>query len=166
MSKFATVLIARELLHVTCYTIQIEGEPLSLFHQFIKEHGTERYREHLSVIRDLITILGKEHGARKERFRNEAYQGGEAVALPSDIKYTKKKCDLRLYCMWINENAVVLFGGAEKTAPTAQDCDNVRPHFLLANELTKAIDKAIRNRDLKIAPNGRLILEPDFTFEL
>jgi hypothetical protein len=172
MSKFATILIAHELLYVTFYTIKIKGEPqsegesLPLFHQFINDHSSERFKKHLDVIKNLIRGMGNEHGARRERFRNEAYGGGEAVALPSYIEYTRKKCDLRLYCMWINENAVFLFGGGEKTALTAQECDNVRSHFLLANELTKAIDKAIRNRELKIAPNGRLIFEPNFTFEL
>jgi hypothetical protein len=59
----------------------------------------------------------------------------------------------------------VLFSGAEKTADKAQDCDQVRPHFQLANRLAKAIDQAIREGEIAISPEtGWLIYADDLTF--
>ncbi|HCY82329.1 MAG TPA: hypothetical protein DHV22_12375, partial [Xanthomarina gelatinilytica] len=45
-------------------------------------------------------------------------------------------------------HVVFLFSGDIKTANNAQDCPNVKPHFLLANQLTKAIDEAFKNQDI------------------
>ncbi len=169
MNTFATIIKARELLHVTYYTIQIEGDSHSLFHQFLNDHSDEKYKKHLLVIRHWMTKIGTEIGAQEDYFRPEAFDGGDASALPPSIKITRKKCDLRLYCMRVNSNAVFLFSGAikSKEARRAQDCDNVRPHFVLANKLTKAIEKALISRDITIHPHtGRLVFDADFTLEL
>ena len=58
------------------------------------------------------------------------------------------------------------FNGAEKTAQTAQECDNVRPHFTLANQLTQAIDQAIKDGDIQFSENDDLIFEPTLTLEI
>lgn len=44
---------------------------------------------------------------------------------------------------------VILFSGAIKTANYAQDCPNVSLHFKQANQLTKAIDTAIKVKDIR-----------------
>lgn len=41
-----------------------------------------------------------------------------------------------------------LFNGDIKTSQYAQDCPNVKKHFKLANQLTKAIDKAFADKDI------------------
>jgi hypothetical protein len=69
--------------------------------------------------------------------------------------------------MRINDAIVILFSGAEKTAPQAQDCPNVRPHFLLANRLSKAIQEAILEKDIIIdEEKGELIIDADYQLEL
>lgn len=169
MNRFATLIKARELLLVTYYTIQFEGDPYSLFHQFLNDHSDEVYTKHLSVIRKWMTKIGTEIGAHEAYFRPEAFDGGDASALPPSIQITRKKCDIRLYCMRVNFNVVILFSGAVKSkkARTAQECDHVRPHFILANRLTKAIEKALDSRDITIHPQtGRLVFDTDLTLEL
>ena len=64
---------------------------------------------------------------------------------PMLIENGKKSANnLRLYCLRAIERLVFLFGGDLKTALKAQDCPNVKPHFILANKLTKAIDEAFK----------------------
>jgi hypothetical protein len=43
---------------------------------------------------------------------------------------------------------VILFNGAIKTEAKAQECANVKSHFLLANQLTTIIDKAFQEHDI------------------
>jgi len=59
-----------------------------------------------------------------------------------------KNNNLRLYCLRANENVVFLYSGGLKTTQKAQDCPNVKKHFILANQLTKAIDTAIKDSDI------------------
>ncbi len=69
--------------------------------------------------------------------------------------------------MRISQCAVILFCGAEKTARYAQDCDKVRPHFLLANKLSKAIDQAIVDKDILIDEETETLkIEESFFLEI
>lgn len=69
--------------------------------------------------------------------------------------------------MLVSRSAVILFGGARKTAPAAQDCDNVRLHFLLANRLAKAIDQAIKDMDIQIdSETGDLLFDNNLILEI
>ena len=44
---------------------------------------------------------------------------------------------------------MILFSGAIKTANYAQDRTNVKDHFKIANQLTTAIDTAIKEKDIR-----------------
>ena len=166
MDKFATIKIAIRFKEVTFYTVQFEGETSDLFLSFINSH-VKTFKDEISIIRSWIQKIGNQIGAQEQYFRDESFQGGDAKALPPPAKFLHLDCDLRLYCMRVNPNAVILFGGAQKTAQTAQDCKNVRPHFLLANQITKAIDHAFKNQDITIdLKTGRLIFDPDLTLKL
>ncbi len=68
--------------------------------------------------------------------------------------------------MRVNKRVVILFNGGEKTAPAAQDCNNVRPHFLLANKLTQAIDQAIKDREIRFNDSDDLIFNEEITLEI
>lgn len=89
-------------------------------------------------------------GGQERYFRFEAYAGGEASAMPPPPHFLESSINHRLYCMRISDAAVVLFSGGLKTADTAQECPNVRPHFLLANRLSKAIQQLIIEKEIRI----------------
>jgi hypothetical protein len=153
---------------VTYYTIQIEEEEENLFLQFVNAvKDDEDAQEELAILRKWISKIGDEIGARKNYFRGEGYGKGGASALPPPARYLNLDCSLRLYCMHINEHIVILFGGAQKTAQRAQDCPQVRPHFLLANKLSAAIDEAIRFREIWLSEDDRqLLFDEDFELEI
>lgn len=173
MNKFATIEPAYRFRLVTFYTVRFEEEDESLFLQFINKHAGDEFAEQMAIFRFWFRKLGNEIGAQEEYFRHEGFRGGDAKALPPPSKYRPPSqyigvdSDLRLYCMRVNRGAVILFSGARKTADSAQECDNVRPHFLLANKLTKAIDQAIREGDIEIDPEtDHLLFDDELTLEI
>lgn len=127
----------------------------SLFESFIKEQQINN-QEKLNHILSWLAEIGNKYGAQTRYFRPEQQQG-EAMGLPPK-QYSKEPVyteddepfpnNLRLYCHLLNENVVILFSGAIKTAETPQQCPNVKSHFQLANRLTNIIDKAIKEKDI------------------
>lgn len=69
--------------------------------------------------------------------------------------------DLRLYCMRISDTVVFLFDGDIKTAAKAQDCENVKPYFRQANQLTTLIDQALKDKEIKWNSNFTDIVVED-----
>jgi len=69
--------------------------------------------------------------------------------------------------MRLSEEVVFLFNGAVKTSHKAQDCEQVRTHFRLANQLTKHIENAIIEQEIKWNDDYTdIIIEQDFYFLL
>lgn len=158
MNNFAKIILVQRFKKVNYYTLKLEEDELSLFGQFQRKHTAEN-RDKLNHILAWIKVIGNKIGAKKDHFRPEE-NNGSAVALPpigkdkeptyvefndETGKDENTPNNLRLYCYRLGDNVVFLFNGDIKTAETAQECDNVRPHFKLANELTNVLDKAIGN---------------------
>lgn len=127
----------------------------SLFEKFIEEQTLSNPVK-LNHILSWLAEIGDRYGAQDNYFRDEQYQG-EAVGLPPYAKnrppvYTENdktaSNNLRLYCHRLNPKVVILFNGALKTQDKAQECPNVKPHFLLANQLTKILDQAFQEKDI------------------
>jgi len=175
-----TILLVERFKKVSYYTIKLEDEQQPLFMQFLEKHTIEN-KEKLNHIIAWIKVIGKRIGARASYFRNEA-ETADTSALPPKgvnreptyVEYNETTGakevttnNLRLYCLRANEHVVFLFSGDIKTAPTAQACDQVRPHFRLANQLTKAIDEAFRDKDITWAEyNEDIIYDQDFKLNI
>ena len=167
MNRFATIERAIAFKKATYYTVRMEGDGETLFLNFINSHSSEEFMEEMAIIRAWIRKLGEEVGVREQYLRYEAYRGGDARAFPPPARYIDVDCSLRLYCMRVNDHVAFLFSGARKTAETAQECDNVRPHFLLANKISKAIYQAIKDGDIHIDEQANeLYFDPDLILEV
>jgi hypothetical protein len=155
------------LKHITdyqkvCYysvVLDQDDEPIetaqSLFEEFLNTQ-TKENTEKLNHILLWLAKIGDKHGALEHLFRPEQHQG-EAMGLPPEGTnrkpvYTEDEettpNNLRLYCHRLNPNVVILFCGALKTANTPQECQNVKPHFTRANQLTTVIDQAFQDKDI------------------
>ena len=159
VNNFATIKHINSFKKVEYYSVCLENDgDSSLFELFIEKHSEEN-KEKLKHIMQWIKIIGDEVGAFSFYFRQEA-ETADASALPPPgidreptyIEFNEETGgnenapnNLRLYCFRANEHVVFLFNGDIKTADRAQDCDNVRPHFRLANELTKAIENSFNH---------------------
>lgn len=162
MNKFATIVKLFEFKEVIFYSVLIEGETFPLGLQFLQ---TNNAHPHMPVLMSLIKNMGNKRGAMEYMFRDESYNGS-AKALPSPRNILHEECSLRWYCIRMRPSTVVLFNGGEKTAQTAQDCPNVWPHFLQANELSNKIWKAFDEGEITFNSDDRLELDDEFKLEL
>ena len=155
MNNFARIKPLFQFKKVAYYSVILNDEGETLYDAFVKKHEKNN-KDKLYHILKWLQVIGKRYGAQKRFFRNEAFTSDTSALPPVGkdrkpfyIQHGKKKNNtLRLYCLRANEKVVFLFGGDIKTTKKAQDCPNVKPHFLLANQLTKSIDNAFRNQDI------------------
>jgi hypothetical protein len=180
VNNIATISLVQRFKKVSYYSVTFDDQTESLFEQFLEQH-TDKSREKLNHILVWIKLIGDNIGARASYFRNEA-ESADTSALPPKgvdreptyVEYNEetdqdepKANDLRLYCLRANEHVVFLFSGDIKTAATAQECDQVRPHFKLANALTKALDEAFREKEiLWTEDNEDIIIDSDFIINI
>lgn len=162
---------------VSYYSVCIDKEEsttedeISLFELFIIEQE-KKNKDKLNHILSWLKEIGNKYGASYSHFRNEQYRG-ETVGLPPK-QITKKPVytedgevtpnNLRLYCHRLNDYVVVLLSGDLKTADTAQNCPNVKPHFILANQLSVSIDNAFKENEITwINDNTNIDYSDDLT---
>jgi len=154
MNTFAHIKHIGSYEKVSYYSVVLEQDTISLFEKFIAAHETTN-KDKLYHIVKWIEVIGNKYGAQPYLFRPEG-ETADTSALPpainkkpSYIEDGKKKPNaLRLYCLRANEYVVFLFNGHLKTTKKAQDCPNVKQHFKLANQITKALDEAFKQKDI------------------
>ena len=127
---------------VNYYTLVIEennpdgvSETEDFFGRF--EHRKE-YNTSLNNLVDWIEEIGDNRGANSDFFRPE----DKARALPPPSRYlrTRSAGKLRLYCILINEQIVILANGDEKTANAVKDCPDLLPKFRFANSIARQLE--------------------------
>jgi len=170
VNNFAEIKPLFKYRRVAYYSVTINGSQNTLYEDFVSYHEVSNKNKLYHILK-WIQVIGKRYGAQSRFFRNEAFIS-DTSALPPIGKdrepsyvedFENKANNLRLYCLRANEHVVFLFNGDIKTAGKAQDCPNVRKHFLLANKLSKAINDAFINKDIIWIESGTLIdVEPDF----
>lgn len=160
---FATIEEIYTFKKVTFYSVRLENQSYTEVEQFIlRFREDKRYKNELENILALLKIMGNEKGALHFLFRDES----QAQALPPERYAAIKQnlvhfidADLRLFCLRINSQIVVLFNGGVKESQKTQDSPDLMPKFRLAQRLCKAITQKIIDRELFIQGN---ILEGDF----
>jgi len=164
MYIFAKIIEVQVFSKVTYYSVLKEGEEDDMFLQFLHRIAeNEELTKDLQLLKIWLKLIGDKYGAREQYFRHEQ----AAHALPPPFRFTETESNLRLYCMRVSENTVILFSGDVKTSATAQQCPNVKPHFDEALRLTKKIDEAMREKRIQTHwITGKLIIDPDFTIEM
>ncbi len=157
MNTFATIEEAMRFRFVTFYSIRIDGDEETLFVKFLNRHV--KYEFELDHIREWLSYMGTRRGAQLQFFRFER----EAHALPPPVWHNENttECKLRLYCMRLSNDVVILFSGGMKTKLKAQHCPNVAGPFREANKWTQAIQNAIAEGDISVDKNS-LIMDSDF----
>ena len=151
---------------VTYYSVRLEGKDNTEFEDFLERHEhNDDIRTELDELFWWLEEIGTRIGARTDYFRHE--RRAHALPPPSRKLRMVQHKHLRLYCMRISDHVVILFNGGVKTAATAQECPDVKPHFERANRLAQAIDEAIKRNDITLSANGdRLEFDDDLEFEV
>lgn len=147
------------------YTVRWEDIEISETDKFFtKYEDHEEFGEALLEIASFLNqVIANEYGALDDFFRFE----NAAQALPPKGRYQIGELQLnflnfplRLYCLKITENILVLFNGNEKTGRTAQG-GKTSMAFHDANEFAKRITEAINDGTVIISANNRQLLNYD-----
>lgn len=154
MNYFVTIEEIDEFEEVRFYSVKLnslneEDAEFNEFEKFLNKFKKEINPTIKQEFEDIIAII--EHignnSARLKFFRTE----NAAFALPPKNRQKienlviKAHSNLRLYCIVIDENNVILCNGGLKTANKAQDCPNVSKHFWFAEQLANYM---MKNRNL------------------
>ena len=128
---------------VRVYTVLFDDKKQNETDDFISRFSENpNFSEHFQTIIYFIKAIG-DNGALERYFRNE----GKAKALP--VKSSK----LRLYCIRISDNILILGNGDIKTAKKIKDCANCFPHFKNMNAIKRVIDNEIQQKSISIQGN-------------
>ena len=151
MKKFVTIKPYKAFKKVKYYTFFVEDRMQSETEVFFSayEHE-EEFAEDLNILVTWLKEIGENKGAKTHYFRPE--NAAEALPPPARImaELTIGSCDLRLYCVRLSEEIVILAGGGRKTSDAAQDSPDVKPKFQFANKMAKQLLKLLQERGIEI----------------
>lgn|GEM_PF-4888250 len=143
---------------VSFYTAQIVNHKLENlghdeYYKFQTKFQDDKDKRQLKEIEKKIKLIGQRYGANEEQFGSE----GAFERLPSSTyKFFDSDSDgitdygLRLYCIRVNDKAVVLLNGGRKTQQNPRKCPNCKIPFEFADKLSKAFYDAKVSGDIEI----------------
>jgi hypothetical protein len=170
MNTFAVEIFDDTGTHCTFYTVRWDNSELSETDKFFtKYEDHEEFGDSLMEMASFLNqVIANEYGALDDFFRFE----NAAQALPPKGRYQIGEFllnffnfPLRLYCLKITENILVLLNGNEKTGLTAQS-GKTSMAFHNANEFAKRITKALYDGTIIISANNRQLLNYDYSTEI
>jgi hypothetical protein len=131
---------------------------------FIKYKDDEKLQRHVQELAIFISsYIGYEKGALAQFFRHE----GKAQGLPPSKTYQIEAISisyfefpLRLYCLRLSNQLVILFNGGEKTSTKAQTGKTSMP-FYEAQTFVKRFDEALKFGEIKLDHVNHQILSRD-----
>ena len=137
---------------VAYYTVQVQGRPLSEFHDFqARMRIHEKDRRQVAEINQFIKKIGTKYGAQERFFKREGFAERLPPATHRFIDSDGEiDVGLRLYCVRISEEVVILLNGDRKTTQSIKDCPNCKPHFDFANKVSDAIYLARQDEEIEI----------------
>lgn len=144
--KFKIVLL-EEHEKVNFYSIQFNGEKLSEFEKFLLENKTKNPNDITKIIYRISKI--GENGAYERHFRYAGKTNERIFELPASVD----KTNLRLYCLIINENIVILGNGGEKTTRTYNEDEFLNNCVAILNKIDAVIKLKEKNKQIVIEGN-------------
>ncbi len=148
---------------VAFFTLQLETRTRDEFSDF-----NHRMKEKLKNVDELgemlllIENMGTKWGAQKKYFKDES--GADRFVLPLEVwTDDNSQFGLRLYCIRLTPQVVIILNGDTKTKLNPLECPNCRKYFEFARRAAKAIDRAIVEGFIEIKDFD---IEIDEDFEL
>lgn len=142
---------------INLYSIRFDGEEHTEFEKFMMKYkDNETYQEDLYVIFAWLRRMSI-NGALERYFRPEGRYGSGVMAIPIEIN------KLRLYCIRISNNILILGNGAEKDAGKWQESETLRPMVELLSDADRFIRSRLKKNRIKIDRHSLLV--GDLTFK-
>ncbi len=159
VNNFSLEIFDDEGSECTFYTVRVDDSAITETRKFfVKFYNDERLGKSLQTLASLIESIG-DRGALPKFFRNERI----AAALPSygnikigSIEFEFDDFPLRLYCLRLSDNLVILFNGNEKTSQSAQD-GKTSMVFIEANQFAKRIMDALKSEEIMIKNDREIV---------
>ncbi|MBI4929907.1 MAG: hypothetical protein HY841_04030 [Bacteroidetes bacterium] len=161
MNIFAILEGFKEYEYVKYYTVRLikdeqkdESNEADKFYKIYRDPAHSHHSEYKIILKVIDAIGYHYRGAEPYLFRFE----DKADALPPPRKSAKNILDieivmhseLRLYCIRLSNEVVVLLNGGVKTRDQALNCPNVSGHFRFAQTIAKLIDDLIARKEIRI----------------
>lgn len=158
MNNFVSILPFKTFRKVAYYTFWVEGRETSEADAFFsKFENVESLATDLDILVTWLSEIGERRGAKARYFRHE--NSAEALPPPRRImaELSVDKCDLRLYCLRLSEEIVILANGGLKTSQNVRDSPDVWPKFNFANKMAQQILKQLQTGEIRLS--GKRILD-------
>jgi len=138
---------------VTYYSLKFEGEKQTELEKFYERYQ-ETYSESVYYLKFWIAEIGEKFGANTRYFRPE----DNAFALPPpskelqyiDFATPKKDMSLRLYCIVLSPEIVILVDGGIKESDATRDSPSCWKSFMVASNIASQIKQMITLGNLQI----------------
>lgn len=157
MISFALEVWDDEAEKASFYTVRWEDSDISETDKFFdKMNNIPEMKPHVQELAKLITeVIGNTYGAL-EAFFNRFENRATALPPKGHIKLTELELDyegfpLRLYCLALSEELVILFNGGIKNARTPQEStDSISVKLYEANDFAKRIFAALNQGEIVV----------------
>ena len=166
----AEIVLIEKLNNVAYYTVEVidsngttRKSEFSDFKARMKLSSDPKDSRQLGVIEAILNKMGSKYGATENNFRRE--DSFEAIPSHEDKFWDSTSDDdqgLRLYCIRVNDEIVILLNGGRKTNQRVLDCPNCRDHFLFAREVAMQFYDALRSGEIEVQGKDLLIDENYF----
>jgi len=138
---------------VRFYTVKFEGDKQNQLDQFFSTYESE-YAESIEFLLLWLTIIGETRGATTQYFRPE--ENVSALPPPAatfrifDYKIKKTKTNLRLYCIVLSEEVVILINGGIKESHLTQDSPSCWKQYMFTSNLASQIKAQFQNGNCEL----------------
>lgn len=158
MGKYSIELV-EQYPKLNLYSIRLDGNQYTEIENFVlKFSENQEYKDDLDAILSWLDNIIKK-GALERYFRPESKYGSGVKAIPIYVN------NLRLYCIRISDNILIVGNGGIKDADKWQESPTLSPIVKLLEDTEKFIKSRLKNQTLCISPDGELIGNLNFTRE-
>jgi hypothetical protein len=133
----------------------LDDNKLTEFELFVDKDFPEHESE-LEIIYNAIEEM-QYRGAKSIYFKDESNANAMPVVTKAIMDSNKGDYGIRLYCIRLTDQLVVLLNGEIKTESKAQDCINVKKHFKNAVTIATKLDTLVINREINFQETDCLI---------
>lgn len=151
MKNYVTIRLFKAFNKVNYYTFWVEDRPQSETDAFFSRYeSVAELTEDINLLVTWLIEIGQRRGAKARYFRFE----NDASALPPPrhimAELGDDYCQLRLYCVRLSEQVVVLANGGLKIGRTVQDSPELLAKFRFANKMATQLLDLLQSGELKL----------------
>lgn len=145
--KEATLKTLEQTDNVSLYSICFDGNAVSEYEAFVQKFKddsrlNEEYKKIILALEKIVAV-----GAFERFFRPEGKMSDRVTALAIDSR------KLRLYCLRISDQILILGNGGEKTTRTYEESRDLSGYVMDLQEFDKLLAEAQKNGSISIEKN-------------